>query len=295
MSKKHTHLLWIVINTCKLIYRYPWLLSVFFILGGINYYYEVSIARPKQSYHGVPQAQQWHNSSAWFRILRNPHFMIGYSDLRGNPLWVSYQIQPVAKNSRSLKRPSSFKSDWRSLHRVKHKDYTGSGYDRGHMAPNYAISRLYGKSAQLDSFFMSNITPQRPKLNRKLWQRLEEVEINYFTKLSDKIWVMTGTIFDDNSAHLKSAAHVKIPTAFYKIYIREDNNETPYALAFIMPQNVKGTEALTQYLSTIDEIEQRTGLDFFSELEDGIEDKLEASILPKSWKLNAVARLKSRY
>jgi len=62
------------------------------------------------------------------------------------------------------------------------------------MAPNYAISTLYGKSSQLDSFLMTNITPQKPNLNRKIWQRLEEIEIKYFTKLSDEIYVYTGTI-----------------------------------------------------------------------------------------------------
>jgi len=93
------------------------------------------------------------------RVFRNEGFMVGYSEWRGNPLWVTYHLRPISK-MKKLKRPSRFKTDWRSFRRVSHNDYLKSGYDRGHMAPNYAISNVYGREGQLDTFVMSNITPQ---------------------------------------------------------------------------------------------------------------------------------------
>jgi len=295
MARKKGVIAYLTKNFFKLMYRNPLVMLFLLIVVGGGYAYEVQIARPAQIFKGVPVAEQWQHPFRWFRVFRNAHFMLGYSDVRGNPLWVTYQLKAVDKNATRYKRPSNFKSDWRSLNQVISADYKGSGYDRGHMAPNYAISRLYGKPAQLNSFLMSNITPQKPQLNRKLWQRLEEVGIKYFTQLKGKLWVVTGPVFDADIQRLKNAWNVEIPDAFYKMYILEREDNAPLALAFLMPQNVKGNEPLNRYLVSIDEIEKQTGLDFFSKLPDELEDRLEASITPKAWKLKKVANTKSRY
>lgn len=117
-----------------------------------GYGYEMLIARPVLMYQGSPQALSTFNINTWFRVLRNNGFIVGYSDFRGNPLWVEYALTPVPDNAPSLKRPSHFQTDWRGLNRVSHDDYTKSGFDRGHNAPNHAMSMLYGKYAQANSF-----------------------------------------------------------------------------------------------------------------------------------------------
>jgi len=295
MARKKRGIAYLILSGVNLMYRNPLGVLFLLIVVGGGYAYELQIARPAQIYQGIPIAQQWQHPFRWFRVFRNAHFMLGYSDVRGNPLWVTYQLTAVDRNAKHLKRPSSFKEDWRSINRIKSKDYKASGYDRGHMAPNYAISRLYGKSAQLNSFLMSNISPQKPKLNQKLWQRLEEVEVKHFTKLSGKLWVITGPIFDENIQRLKQAWNVEIPDAFYKIYILENADNCPLALAFIMPQNVKGNEPLDKYLVNIDTIEKLTGLDFFSQLAEPLESKLEASITPEAWGIKELANIKGRY
>ncbi|NOQ35921.1 MAG: DNA/RNA non-specific endonuclease [Methylococcaceae bacterium] len=259
------------------------------------YGYEVFMARPAHSFQGVPQAQSWLTPSTFTRNFRSDAFLVGYSDMRGNPLWVSYKIKPVPKNAKRLKRPSRFNKDWRSFNKVTHDDYLRSGYDRGHMAPNYAISRLYGKQAQLETFTMTNITPQKPKLNRKLWQRLEAAEIGHFTKLADEIWVTTGTVFTGDKKYLKNGSNVEIPDAFYKVYAMKPKKGEVKLLAFLMPQKVKGNESLAKFVVSIDKIEELTGLDFFHELDDKIEDKLEATVDTKSWQLATVANIPSRF
>ncbi|MFT5063437.1 MAG: endonuclease G [Gammaproteobacteria bacterium] len=98
--------------------------------------------------------------------------MVGYSEIRKKALWVVYKLDTKA-SKKSGKRPSGFKIDGRSSARVSHDDYTGSGYDPGHMALNHAIAINYGRSDQVATFAMTNITPQKDKLNQKLWQRLE--------------------------------------------------------------------------------------------------------------------------
>src|SRR5690606_25500500 len=134
--------------------KHPVLLLMLTALGAGGYAYEVKIARPALLFQGAPKARDAANYETWFRILRNDGFILGYSDLRGNPLWVEYALTPPPENEPILKRPNRFETDWRSINRVNHDSYHRSGYDRGHMAPNYAISRLYGKQGQADSFLM---------------------------------------------------------------------------------------------------------------------------------------------
>ncbi len=278
-----------------LAWRNPMAMLLMLLSAAGWYGYEHEVARPAMTFQGVPQTADWHQLGSWFRILRNDGFILGYSDLRGNPLWVMYSLHPVLGTAPNLKRPSHFSPDWRGLNRVTHESYTGSGYDRGHMAPNYAMSRLYGASAQTDSFLMTNITPQKAHLNQQWWQRLESVEIDHFARHFGQLWVITGPVFDNQIERLKTAWPVEIPDAFYKIYITEPKPGQFYTVAFLVPQNVKGKEPLDQFLTSIDTIESRTGLDFFYELDDGIENRLEATVDAGPWQLPQVARLPARY
>ena len=281
----------------RLIQNYPRVMMPIFALILCGYGYEMWVARPALLYQGTPQAISMWNSNTWFRVLRNNGFIVGYSDVRGNPLWVEYALTPIADNTPRLKRPSHFQTDWRGLNRVNHDDYTKSGFDRGHNAPNHAMSTLYGKYGQADSFLMTNISPQRPKLNQQIWQRLEEVELSFFAKNFGKVWVITGPIFGDNPEKMSSAMwHVDIPKAFYKIYVTEESDSKPaFALAFIMPQTVTGKEPLSQFITTIDTVEAQTGLDFLTDFDDKTENHLEGTIETVPWNLNAVNKTPSRY
>ncbi|MDX1348086.1 MAG: DNA/RNA non-specific endonuclease [Thiomicrorhabdus chilensis] len=277
----------------KLIIQHPKSLLAIILAGGIWYGYEVGVARPAMSYMGLPQAVSAPAANSWSHTLRNQAFMLGYSEKLANPLWVTYQV--TAKRFDSGKRPSRFSADWRSPSYVSHEDYTRSGFDRGHMAPNYVIASRYGRSAQLDTFLMTNITPQKPNLNQKSWQRLEEVIANDFSEWYGDFWVVTGPVFATEPKTLKNS-RVAIPDAFYKILIKPGSAEQPAkALAFVFPQTAKPNASLMQFVTTIDEVERQTGLDFFHQLEDDFENRLESSLTPQAWKLETVANRPSRY
>ncbi|MGZ5056862.1 MAG: DNA/RNA non-specific endonuclease [Methylobacter sp.] len=278
-------LLRLLLGLFRLSRKHPILLLIILGLGLGDYVYEVKVARPALLYQGVPQARDGKNIDTWFRILRNHGFILGYSDLRGNPLWVEYALLPDSENTPSIKRPNRFETDWRGINRVSHESYQKSGYDRGHMAPNYAMSHLYGREGQADSFLMTNVTPQKANLNQKIWQRLEEAEIKHFAKLFGKVWVITGPVFSGTVERLTSDWTVEIPDAFYKIYLSEagPNKAPAAALAFLIPQTVSGKEPLAQFVTNIDTIEAQTGIDFFAELDDRVEAHVEAEIEPLPW------------
>jgi len=211
-------------------------------------------------------------------VLTNIGYVVGYCEERKDPAWVGYRLFKVS-NMQAPKRPQQFMVDARTSARVVSADYTGSGYDRGHMAPNYAIAVCYGQEAQLQTFLMSNIIPQKPSLNRGIWKNLEQMEIRNYAQELEEIWVLTGGIFETNE-HLASG--IAVPTNCYKILVDEQDGK-PRVLAFIIKQDVNGTEQFANFLTNVDFIERKTGLDFLADLPDEEENKLEALTAGRLW------------
>jgi len=179
----------------------------------------------------------------------------------------------------SLKRPSRFNMDTRTIAKVSHGSYTNSGYDRGHMALNYAIATRFGAEAQKQTFLMSNIVPQATKLNRGIWRLLEDRIVNIYSVTFDEIWVVTGPIYDRTEEEITSG--VEIPDGFFKILIDENGGKLR-VLSFLLPETATN-QSFEQFLTSVDQIEQLTSLDFFSELPDQNEEQLESWIPQRIW------------
>lgn len=225
------------------------------------------------SYAGVPRTERP------VRVLVNTGYVVGYSDALGNPLWAAYRVGDVELKP-APPRPDEFRADPRTTARVESDDYARSGYDRGHMAPNYAIATRYGRAAQEETFLMSNITPQQHALNAGPWQKLEQrIATNYAGRFGE-VWVVVGPIFGEKPKKL--SRRVSVPEAFFMIVIDEREGGVR-AQAFVLPQEAPATGEPGAYLTSIDEIERRTGLDFLGELPDEAEAKLEATKAERMW------------
>lgn len=225
--------------------------------------------------------------------LRNPGFQVGYSGRRAVPLWVSYEARTVDRH-RFHDRPP-FAADARVRRTVEPGVYRGSGYDRGHMAPNYLIANRHGAAAQRASFLLSNVTPQRPRLNQLLWQRLEEIEVDHMARRHDRLWVTVGPIYAGRSTRLRGNDGPAVPTAFYRIWLDELQGE-PRVLALRVPQSVRGDERLDRFVVAVDRIEAETGLDFFPELPHAMQRRLEARPGDvEAWGLRELACFPARY
>jgi len=211
-------------------------------------------------------------------ILTNTGFTVAYNEVRKNPSYAAYRLFALS-NVVTHDRPSSFSKDTRTVAQIVHGDYTNSGYDRGHVAPNYAIDTRFGQTAQVQSFLMSNITPQLPYVNRTIIRLLEEKIAKDYANDFLQVWVVTGTIFERSIETLDSG--VEIADAFYKIIVDIEGG-APRLLAFIIPHTANSSD-LSLYLTTVDEVEQRTGLDFFTELEDSLENSLESTSPASLW------------
>ena len=211
--------------------------------------------------------------------LENRGYVVGYSESRRAPLWAAYRIFDVPK-LHSDKRPSRFKADARTKAQVSHDDYTNSGYDRGHMAPNYGIATRYGREAQIETFLMSNVIPQTPRVNQHIWKDLEHRVSKQYGRYFSEVWVVTGPIYKEPVSQLDSG--VSIPAAYYKI-IADENGDELRTLAFVVEFDCPPFTRIKTRLVSIDEIEQRTGLDFFPELPDDKEAALESVAATRLW------------
>jgi endonuclease G len=220
------------------------------------------------------------------KVLPNEAFVVGYDEARKDPAWVAYRLAGPAIFV-GYTRLSGFTVDTRTAARVRHDDYTNTGYTRGHMAPSNAIYSRYGRAAQRETYAMSNVCPQIGELNSGRWQQLEALVAGRrpsdpsWAEEYGEVWVIAGPVFDADRTFLP--AGVEIPDAFYKIVLDVDERSgRPRVLAFIMPNSAAAGE-LEAYLVSVDEIESRTGLDFFSQLDDELETELERVPAERLW------------
>lgn len=213
------------------------------------------------------------------RVLENIGYTAGYSDAMRNPLWVAYRLFDVPRLS-SGSRASRFSTDQRTRAKVRHDDYTHSGYDRGHMAPNHGIATRYGAGAQKETFLMSNIVPQNPMVNRHLWKDLEHRVSDRYGRYFGEVWVVTGPVFQPPVEKLPSG--VPIPSHYYKIIADEKDGELR-VLAFLVEQRCPPYTRIKTRLVSVDVIEELTGLDFFPDLPEAVQTDLESRPATRLW------------
>lgn len=149
-------------------------------------------------------------------------------------------------------------------------DYSYSGYDRGHMAP--AGDMKWDSEAMKQTFFMTNICPQAPDLNRGTWKNLEE-KCRVRAKNDSAIIIICGPILTDPITEYIGDSRVAVPKRFFKVILSPYLKE-PVAIGFIMP-NSKVEGGMQPAAVSVDDVEAATGHDFFSILDDEEETRVE--------------------
>jgi endonuclease G, mitochondrial len=190
-----------------------------------------------------------------------------------------------APTDASYEYPQSFRN--------AHPDW----YDRGHLAMKFLAERL-GNDAAWNTHSVLNAVPQRHKFNAGIWLDLEELTGAWAQKY-EQVWVITGPVIPDGTSPGrigepdKGEFLVTVPDALFKVVVRDprpeegERPELPQVLAFIYPQVGAGYAAApynhARYLTTVDEIEETTGLDLLSSLPDSIEREVERTEAPNVW------------
>ena len=213
-------------------------------------------------------------------------FTVYYDDQVLAPRWTAIKVtREMADANGGFSRPGSFKTDSvltsAGFQTTTHGDYNNlpgsQKWNRGHMV-QFDDVRGYGDQAGRDSMFTSNICPQLAAHNQRGWLTLEQT-CTEFARDFDVIWVFTGPIYDDNPQPFEPGRIVPAPIAFYKVVVSPAEDGSVDVLAFRMPHEpIPRNTDLSQFLVSIDDIEEETGIDFLHELRDSLEDELEETV-----------------
>ena len=168
-------------------------------------------------------------------------------------------------------------------------DYTNSGYDRGHLL-SFA-SNGWNEEAGHDSFYMSNMSPQKPKTNRNTYERLEEAERSAVAQ-NGVLYVVHGPVLTDPPyERIGKNNQISVPNYYFVCFL-DYTGETKKAIGFIIPNDDISYSDITQFAKSIDEVEKISGLNFFYRLPDEEEELLESAFNVNDWDLSTFSRSK---
>lgn len=215
------------------------------------------------------------------QLVEHQGFTLSYDEEWEQAAWVAYTLERKNLQQAWGKRPRNFTTD--PLVRTgsaTDNDYRGSGYDRGHLAPfaDFAWNRAYA----LETFHLSNISPQARQFNQGIWRELEELTRDWANRFK-RLYVVTGPVMTkDPKGTIGRRNRVAIPAAYFKVLLDLDDPEQK-GIAFIIPNEIS-FRPIPEYVVSIDEAEQITGLDFFPDLMPvALEAQLESNSNPDLW------------
>ena len=196
-------------------------------------------------------------------------FAVMYSGVSRTPLWsAEYLTRKRLQQAKEIDREDSFheESQLPQSMRAQLSDYSGSGYDRGHLAPN---GDMANRSQQYDSFSLANIAPQSPRNNRYIWRNIETAT-RYLTQQYGEVYTVTGVAFTDKKAK-QLAGRVLVPSHFFKaVYIPASNQAGVYYAPNDESERIE--------IISIDELTAKIGIDVLPVLD--AKTKAQALDLP---------------
>lgn len=204
-------------------------------------------------------------------------FILSYNKDRGGANWVTWHLSKTdiadAERTNAFAPDVSLPRDWW----IKPTDLVLKGYDRGHLCPSE--ERTDSEESNRETFLMSNMVPQTSRLNRGTWKSLETYIQKTVPKTNSEAYIIAGCYGDKGRIKNK----ITIPTNCYKIAVimpEGDNDlrritKDTRVIAVDMPNESNNRSGWKNYITTVDDLESKTGYDFLSALPDTIESILE--------------------
>jgi endonuclease G len=216
------------------------------------------------------------------KLIHHDYYSLSYLEEYEVPEWVAYKLTAESLRAPNVPRNKRFTEDYAvKTKSARHKDYSHSGYTRGHMAP--AGDMAFNKTAMKQTFFMSNMTPQISAFNGGIWRELEEC-VRDWAFDNDELYVVSGPIFTEKPRDYIGDNRVAVPQAFFKAILDNKGSEKK-AIGYIM-EHKKLTATIDKYAVSIDEIESVTGLDLFADVLSANEEQIESTFDSDKWELD---------
>ena len=250
------------------------------------------------------------------KVLVRNAYVTSYNAEYRIPNWSAYHIIPDYLNTPTRKgKFSKFRPDPDISNPVQDDEYDGLfgslGYARGHLAPYkvfggdrdhdglYAqydgnlVSDTDDEQTIFEGNYLSNIAPQlHSKYNGSggLWFNAERWVQDDVVGSGNEVWVYSGCLVYD-SRYLEKVgpdANIVVPDQFYKVVIRDNDGEFPDVLVFLFPHYDSGSDVqendIFKYLVSVDYLEAISGLDFFNEYIESVQDSCERVVDTEGWK-----------
>lgn len=211
------------------------------------------------------------------------NYSLLYDTSKKMALWVAYPLN--GSYTGSIKRPDNWSYDPNStIPRDKqinvvngsYKERGNPSYDRGHQIPNG--DRNGNQEMQLQTFYVTNQTPQISAMNQGIWVRLEDKVREWAPKVStDTLFVVTGPIFDTTNVRYatdQSNQKIEVPASYFKVIAhvtRDASGKVTNAktLGFIIPNtDAVAKDDFMKYARSVKEVEAVTKTRFFQFLTD---------------------------
>ncbi len=227
-------------------------LSVWVVILGTHVAQANMVSCAHVAPYGLPQIELSNS-----QVICRRGYVLQHDNQARIPVWVSYTLSR-AQTLACAPRPDRFEPEplLRPSQRSDMTDYRRSGYDQGHMAPNADLS--WDPQVQRESFYLSNIAPQLPGLNRGLWRELEAI-VRAWAYERGSLTIYVGPIYNRQSPHTIGANRVVVPVAFFKIVI---DNQTSTHLAFYFPHVDNLPDHVRYAQTTVARIQAETGVQF---------------------------------
>jgi endonuclease G, mitochondrial len=240
------------------------LLSFSIIIFNINYYH----------------AQSWEPKGQTNHIIKHSYYTLSYSEKHKQAEWVQYRLKPHLFNS-TISRADNFRKDpLVKNNSAQLKDYKGSGYDRGHLAP--AGDMKYNTESMSESFYLSNISPQKPSFNRQIWRMIEKKFRDWASEYGELI-IITGGVLEKECVETIGRNSITVPKYYYKVAIDPINYNRNIA---ILIENKSSKQPIINSVISVDSLEKFTGIDFFHNIDSTIQNKIESKTHNDLWNWN---------
>lgn len=253
-----------------------------------TYFRSLNITSPKIDYDkSIVETHILFGLPGYSNLHIRKGFIFSYNPVLKIPNWTAYRLQKIVSDPFQFRRPPYTKDpNIPKSMQASHRDYIRSGFDRGNLAAG-ADMRFKGEGEYKEAYSMVVIAPQTPNLNRRVWFKIESYGREF---IDEGIGIIAGPLFLSNSPDMYvefftiSETAVAVPTHYFRILYRKIDDQLK-VLAFIVPNTSSFSEkdTIETFLVSVDEIERVSGLDFFSELPDGIETKIESKVPTGLW------------
>jgi endonuclease G, mitochondrial len=217
-------------------------------------------------------------------LMIKPQYALSYSRTKNDPNWVSWNLN-ASYFGNVPRYKGKFLSDTtlpEGFYRVRHEDYVGSGFDRGHMVRSEERTRTDDDNRA--TFLLTNVLPQQHDMNAGPWLRLEEHCQDLAQKDNHELFIVAGGVFGRRPETIGNG--VAVPESCFKIVVvlgrgqgAADVGESTRVIAVVMPDTTGIiNNDWGRYATTVDEIERRTGYEFLSRVPEPVQAVIEGRV-----------------